>query len=122
MNIQDEVEEIISGAERKTLYFGSPFAFYYFVREYDLEHFSIYDTCSIEVEPTIDKIIKMNEELKKYNVPVLYTKELLNDSIAKKVIEEVSVEFENVSKNQCKRRTKHGYICKNNDKRHQNEQ
>lgn len=93
MNIQDKVEEIISGAKRKTLYFGSPFAFYYFVREYDLEHFSIYDTCSIEVEPTIDKILKMNEELKKYNVPVLYTKELLNDSIAKKVIEDTNAEI-----------------------------
>ena len=45
------------------------------------------------IVPTIDKIIKMNEELKKYNVPVLYTKELLNDSIAKKVIEDTNAEI-----------------------------
>lgn len=93
INITNSIEEIVSKAKRKTLYFGSPFAFYYFVREFGLEHFSIYDTCSIEVEPTIEKIIKMNTELKQYNVPVLYTKELLNDSIAKKVIEDTNAEI-----------------------------
>ena len=89
-NIISKIEEIVDKAERKTLYFGSPFSFYYFTRQFNLEHFSIYDTCSIEVEPTIDKIIKMNTELKEKNVPVLYTKELLNDNIAKKVIEDTN--------------------------------
>ncbi len=92
-NIIDEIKIILTNAKRNTLYFGSPFAFYYFVREFELEHFSIYDTCSIEVEPTIEKIIKMNTELKEKNVPVLYTKELLNDSIARKVIEDTNAEL-----------------------------
>lgn len=92
-NIIEEIEIILENAKRKTLYFGSPFAFYYFTREFGLEHFSIYDTCSIEIEPTIDKIIQMNTELKNNDVPVLYTKELLNDSIAKKVIEDTNAKI-----------------------------
>ena len=35
----------------------------------------------------------MNTELKEKEVPVLYTKELLNDSIARKVIEDTSAEI-----------------------------
>lgn len=92
-NIIAEIEDIIANSKRNTLYFGSPFSFYYFTREFNLEHFSIYDTCSIEVEPTIDKIIKMNTELKEKSVPVLYTKELLNDNIARKVIEDTNAEI-----------------------------
>lgn len=91
-NIIEEIKEILTKTTRNTLYFGSPFSFFYFTRQFNLEHFSIYDTCSIEVEPTIDKIIKMNTELKENKVPVLYTKELLNDSIAKKVIEDTNAE------------------------------
>ena len=92
-NIISDIEEILEVKKRNTLYFGSPFAFYYFVREFDLDHFSIYDTCSIEVEPTIEKIIRMNTELKEKEVPVLYTKELLNDNIARKVIEDTNAEI-----------------------------
>ena len=92
-NIISDIEEILAVKKRNTLYFGSPFAFYYFVREFDLDHFSIYDTCSIEVEPTIEKIIRMNTELKEKEVPVLYTKELLNDNIARKVIEDTNAEI-----------------------------
>lgn len=92
-NIILDIEEILVSKKRNTLYFGSPFAFYYFTREYGLKHFSIYDTCSIEVEPTIEKIIKMNTELKEQNSPVLYTKELLNDNIARKVIEDTNAEI-----------------------------
>lgn len=92
-NIIGEITNIVTNAKRNTLYFGSPFAFYYFTREFKLEHLSIYDTCSIEVEPTIDKIIEMNTKLKDNNVPVLYTKELLNDSIARKVIEGSNAEI-----------------------------
>lgn len=92
-NIISDIEEILEVKKRNTLYFGSPFAFYYFVREFGLDHFSIYDTCSIEVEPTIEKIIRMNTELKEKEVPVLYTKELLNDNIARKVIEDTNAEI-----------------------------
>ena len=35
----------------------------------------------------------MNTELKNNDVPVLYTKELLNDSIAKKVIEDTNAKI-----------------------------
>ncbi|MBQ8293074.1 MAG: zinc ABC transporter substrate-binding protein [Bacilli bacterium] len=91
--IINEIYAIIQESKRRTLYFGSPFAFYYFTRAFNLGHETIYDTCSIEVEPTIDDIVKMNTMLKEKEVPVLYTKELLNDSIAKKVIEGTNAEI-----------------------------
>ena len=40
-----------------------------------------------KVEPTIDKILAVNKEIIDNNIPVVYTKELLNDNIARKLIE-----------------------------------
>ena len=85
--IIDEINEIVDNKKRDTLYFGAPFAFYYFTTAFGLEHKTVYDTCSIEVEPTIDKILSINKEIIEKNIPVVYTKELLNDSIARKLIE-----------------------------------
>lgn len=85
--IINDITNILEHKKRNTLYFGSPFAFYYFTTAFDLDHKSVYDTCSIEVEPTIDKIMNMNKDIMENNIPVVYTKELLNNSIAKKVIE-----------------------------------
>lgn len=85
--IIDDIKDIVDEKKRDTLYFGAPFAFYYFTTAFGLEHRTVYDTCSIEVEPTIDKILAMNKEIIDKNVPVVYTKELLNDSIARKIIE-----------------------------------
>ena len=85
--IIDDINEIVDNKKRDTLYFGAPFAFYYFTTTFGLEHKTVYDTCSIEVEPTIDKILAMNKEIIDKNVPVVYTKELLNDNIARKLIE-----------------------------------
>jgi zinc transport system substrate-binding protein len=84
--IQD-INEIVDNKKRDTLYFGAPFAFYYFTTAFGLEHRTVYDTCSIEVEPTIDKILTINKEIIDNDIPVVYTKELLNDNIARKLIE-----------------------------------
>lgn len=86
-DIIESITNIVNNKKRDTLYFGSPFAFYYFTKAFGLEHKSVYDTCSIEVEPSIDKIMNMNKEIIENDIPVIYTKELLNDSIARKVIE-----------------------------------
>lgn len=85
--IIDDINEIVNNKKRDTLYFGAPFAFYYFTTAFGLEHKTVYDTCSIEVEPTIDKILSINKEIIEKNIPVVYTKELLNDNIARKLIE-----------------------------------
>lgn len=85
--IIEDINEIVNAKKRDTLYFGAPFAFYYFTTAFGLEHKTVYDTCSIEVEPTIDKILSINKEIIENNVPVVYTKELLNDNIARKLIE-----------------------------------
>lgn len=85
--IIDDINEIVDNKKRNTLYFGAPFAFYYFTTAFGLEHKTVYDTCSIEVEPTIDKILSINKEIIEKNIPVVYTKELLNDNIARKLIE-----------------------------------
>ena len=84
--IQD-INLIVNNKKRNTLYFGAPFAFYYFTTAFGLEHKTVYDTCSIEVEPTIDKILTINKEIIDNDIPVVYTKELLNDNIARKLIE-----------------------------------
>ena len=92
--IINEMELIEKAAEGKTFYFGTPFAFYYLFEEFNLKYESVYDTCSTEVDPSIDDIITMNQNIINNNVPVIYVKELTNTNVAESIIEGTSCKIE----------------------------
>jgi len=76
------IKKVIDAGTCKKLFFASPFSFYYWSYFYDLEYVLTYSTCSTEVEPSLDTIIDVIEEIKQNDVKVIYTKELLNDDVA----------------------------------------
>ncbi len=91
--IDNNIRKIVSGAARKTLYFGCPFSFYYLTKQYGLEFKTVYDTCSIEADPSLDDIMTMTNEIKENNIPVVYTKELLNTAVAEKIVKGTNAEL-----------------------------
>lgn len=84
--IIQEMNLIKEQATNKTFYFGTPFAFYYLFKEFGLNYESVYVTCSMEVDPSIDDIIEMNNIIKKNNVPVIYVKELTSRDVAESIV------------------------------------
>lgn len=84
--IIQEMNLIKEQATNKTFYFGTPFAFYYLFKEFGLNYESVYVTCSMEVDPSIDDIIEMNNNIKKNNVPVIYVKELTSRDVAESIV------------------------------------
>lgn len=102
--IDEDIKKVVAKSSTNKLYFGSPFSFYYWTREYGLEYVLTYATCSIEVEPSMNTIINVINDMKKENVKVIYVKELLSDRVAKMISEATGAEIvllhscENVSK------------------------
>lgn len=92
--IDEKMHILKEKAKRTTLYFGAPFAFLYLTKEYGFDFVSAYDSCSMEVDPAISTIIKINEMIKNNHVPVIYVKELMTDtSMAKTIIKNTNAEI-----------------------------
>lgn len=87
-----EIKEVVSRKKRDTLYFGAPFAFYYFVEQYGLKYRSVYETCSVETDPSIHEVIEMIKEIDELDIPVIYQKELLTNTICQKIVENTNAE------------------------------
>lgn len=85
LKIDDAIKIVVANATTNTMYFASPFSFFYWSHYYGLEYVLTYATCSTEVEPSINTIIEIINEIRKNDVKVIYTKELLSDSVAKTI-------------------------------------
>lgn len=78
---------VVNQAEDKTLFFGAPFAFYYFTQRYGLEYVLTYATCSTEIDPSILVMLEVVEEMEHHNAKVIFAKELTSDVAAKRIAE-----------------------------------
>ena len=90
----DEALNLISeNALTKTMYFASPFSFYYWSCYYDLEYVLTYATCSTEVDPSINTIIKVINSIRENDIKTIYVKELLNTSVAEMISSHTGAEI-----------------------------
>lgn len=87
LELETKYQELSILATEATFYFATPFAMFYLFDEFNLKYESLYDTCSMEVEPSLNDIIAMNEELKIHNVKYIYVKELTSTAMATRVIQ-----------------------------------
>lgn len=62
LKIDEDLKMIVDNAQNKTMYFGSPFSFYYLAYFYGLEYELVYSTCSTETEPSIDTLMHFIEK------------------------------------------------------------
>ncbi|MCI6508826.1 MAG: metal ABC transporter substrate-binding protein [Bacilli bacterium] len=91
--IDTAIKEVVNLSKNKTLYFASPFSFYYWAHYYDLEYVLTYATCSTEVEPPMTTIIDVINSIKENEVKVIYIKELLNDDVAQLIAKETGAKI-----------------------------
>ena len=85
VNLDEALKLISDNAEYKTLYFASPFSFYYWSFYYDFDYVLTYSTCSTEVDPSINTIINVINSIRENNVKTIYVKELLNINVAEMI-------------------------------------
>ena len=81
-----QMEELKELAKDTTYYFASPFAMFYLFDEFDLQYEALYDTCSVEIEPSIDDVINMTKEMEANGVNYIYAKELTQTNMAERII------------------------------------
>ncbi len=77
--IDEDIKMLVKNAKNTTMYFGAPFAFYYFAYYYGLKYELVYATCSTEIEPSVETLIAIIDKMRKENIDVIFSKELVND-------------------------------------------
>ena len=93
IEIDEAIKVVRSNAKVSTMYFASPFSFYYWSHYYDLEYVLTYSTCSTEVEPPLTTIIHVINEIRKHDIKVIYVKELLSTSVARMISNQTGAEI-----------------------------
>lgn len=69
---------VVNNANNSTLYFGSPFSFYYVSYFYGLDYELVYSTCSTETEPPIEVLESVINKMRENDIDVIFSKELIN--------------------------------------------
>lgn len=88
-----QFKSVTSLAEDKTIFFGAPFAFFYFTNRYELDYILTYSTCSTEIDPSILVVIEVVEEMKHHNAKVIFSKELTSTAAAETISEYTGAEI-----------------------------
>ena len=91
--IDAALEEIVANGVRRELVFADRFPFLYLVHDYGLSYIAALSSCTAEAEPTAQTLVKLIETVQREGIPVVYTIELSNGSIARTVAEETGVEI-----------------------------
>lgn len=88
-----DMNEIKELSVDTTFYFGSPFAFYYLFTEFDLEYYSVYKTCSVEVDPSMNEILDITKLLVENDIKYLLVKELSATKVAESIVADTNVQL-----------------------------
>lgn len=92
-SLDKQFKSVTTLAEDKTIFFGAPFAFFYFTNRYELDYILTYSTCSTEIDPSILVVIEVVEEMKHHNAKVIFSKELTSTSAAETIAEYTGAEI-----------------------------
>ena len=85
-------DEAVKNGKRKEIAFGGPFSYGYFIKRYDLDYVSAYDSCGEGSEPSVNRVLEVVEKMKKDGLPVVFYKELSSGSIVRTIADETGPE------------------------------
>lgn len=97
--LDNDFQEVVRNAKKDEIAFGGPFSYAYFIKRYNIKFVTAYDSCGENGEPSVEKIFNVIQEMKKENLPVVFSKELSSGNIVKTITEETgakSLEFNSV--------------------------
>ena len=102
---------MVDTSKRNTAVFAGRFAHLYFIKRYNLEYISAFDSCSTEAEPSVKKVSKIIDFIRKNNIPAVYYEEFSEPKIANSIAEQTGVKtlkfttLHNVTKEQLENGT-----------------
>lgn len=91
--IDASIRSLIDGAARKEMIFADRFPFLYFAREYGIDYYAAFPSCSAESEPSAKTMAFLIEKVLEDRIPVIYTIELSSQKTAKTIAEETGAEI-----------------------------
>ncbi len=89
--LDNRFEQVIDNGKRNIICFGDKFSYMYFVTKYSLEYITVYDSCLAESEPSVAKVLEIEQQIKKYDIPVIFYESLSEGKIAKSIAKETGI-------------------------------
>lgn len=90
--LDEGFENATQNGARNTVIFAERFPFGYMAKDYNLEYYSAFEGCSTETEAGIKTINFLVEKIKEEKIPVVFTIEFSDGTVAKRICEETGVE------------------------------
>lgn len=85
-------ENVISSGKRNIICFGDKFAYMYFIQRYNLEYITAYDSCSSSSEPSVARVLEIEERIQKENIPVIFYESLSEGTVAKSIAKDMNIQ------------------------------
>ena len=79
--------ETVEKAKNKTIVFADRFPIRYFTEEYGLEYTAAFPGCAAQTEPGPQTLVRLIDEVREENIPVVFYQEFSNEKVADLVCE-----------------------------------
>ena len=89
--LDKEFFDVINNSKRNIVCFGDKFAYMYFLNRYNLDYITAYDSCSAKSEPSVSKILEIEDKIQKENIPVIFYESLSEGTIAKSIAKDTAI-------------------------------
>lgn len=89
--LDSKFKEVINNGKRNVICFGDKFAYMYFISSYNLDYITAYKGCSSNSEPSVSKILEVEEKIKKENIPVIFYESLSEGTVAKSIARDTNI-------------------------------
>jgi len=86
--LDEDIFDVINNSKRNVIVFGGRFSYIYFLRHFNLDYVTAYDSCSTNAEPSMAKILYVITFIKENNIPCIYHEELSAHQVAKTIAKE----------------------------------
>lgn len=83
--------ETVKSGKTNTVVFAERFPFRHLAEDYGLEYYSAFEGCSTETEAGIKVINRLINKINEENIPVVFTIEFSDDTVADRICEETGV-------------------------------
>ncbi|WP_250277191.1 metal ABC transporter solute-binding protein, Zn/Mn family [[Clostridium] colinum] len=80
--LDEELQNVVNSAKRKTIVFGDRFPFAYLAKDYGLNYFAAFSGCSTETEASPATVAFLADKVKEEQIPIVFTIEFSNGKIA----------------------------------------
>lgn len=94
--LDQEYEDAVLHASKKTILFGDRFPFRYMVDDYGLDYYAAFVGCSAETEASFDTITFLAGKVDEWNMNTVFVLENSDQKIAKTIIENTANKNQNI--------------------------